>query len=662
VRARCAASSLPGCTEQRAAKLSAARLHFAGILTESDSIALGGLDKPVTLGRGSARLCSPSHQCYRSVLAGDERGSVMRLICSIVLAIVASFLALAGSPDQVSAAKRVAFVVGIDKYDNLGPQQQLQRAVSDARSVATALTSLGYDVMLAENIVRAGFNAQWQKFLDKLHPGDTAAVYFSGHGVEIEGLNFLLPRDVPNVSYGRQEQVKRESLSVSELLLDLRPRKPQVTLLILDACREHPLIPPEFRSAGQHSGLARMDAPEGTFIMYSAGAGETALDRLPGNDPDKINSVYTRRLLPLMKTPGMTLPDLARQLRVEVRDLTASVPHMQRPAYYDGLIGKFCLAACEPAVPASQLKKQQIAVAAPPPAQPATPQRADPPKPAVAVTPTPPISRCDGVETLVANDRKCLKPKDSFKDCPECPEMVVVPAGEFMMGSPSNEPDRFDIEDQVQVTIASPFAVGRFAVTFAEWDGCVADGGCNGHKPSDEGWGRGNRPVINVSWDDAKAFTAWLSKKTGKTYRLLSESEREYVTRAGTTTPFWWGSTITPKQANYDGTSDPYKGGGAKGEFRRMTVPVNSFEPNPWGLYNVHGNVWEWTEDCWNESNKGNPGDGLARTTGECNKRVRRGGGHGMFPGALRSAARMFGDTDKRVFLIGFRLARTLGP
>ena len=123
-----------------------------------------------------------------------------------------------------------------------------------------------------------------------------------------------------------------------------------------------------------------------------------------------------------------------------------------------------------------------------------------------------------------------------------------------------------------------------------------------------------------------KAYAAWLSTKTGKSYRLLSETEREYVARAGTTTPFWWGSSITPKQANYYGSADPYEGGGSKGEYRQRTVAVDSFEPNPWGLYNVHGNVWEWTEDCWNESNNGNRGNGTAQTTGDCGRRVVRGG------------------------------------
>jgi formylglycine-generating enzyme required for sulfatase activity len=136
-----------------------------------------------------------------------------------------------------------------------------------------------------------------------------------------------------------------------------------------------------------------------------------------------------------------------------------------------------------------------------------------------------------------------------FKDHELGPELVIVPAGEFLMGSGDE-----DTEKPVhKVSVSNPFAVGRVAVTFAEWDACVADGGCNGYTPDDRGWGRDRRPVVYVSWTDAKLYIDWLNSKTGKSYRLLSEAEREYVTRAGTTTPFWWGTSITPKQANYDG-------------------------------------------------------------------------------------------------------------
>ena len=160
----------------------------------------------------------------------------------------------------------------------------------------------------------------------------------------------------------------------------------------------------------------------------------------------------------------------------------------------------------------------------------------------------------------------------------------------------------------------------------------------------------------------AKAYAEWLSRKTGKTYRLLSEAEREYVTRAGTTTPFWWGAAITPNQANYDGSADPYKGGGTKGQDRGQTVPVDSFEANPWGLFNVHGNVWERTEDCWNDRNQGNPRNGSARTSGDCTRHVIRGGSWVSYPQNLRAAGRIGVTTVGRDLNVGFRLARTLNP
>ncbi len=248
---------------------------------------------------------------------------------------------------------------------------------------------------------------------------------------------------------------------------------------------------------------------------------------------------------------------------------------------------------------------------------------------------------------------------ESFKDCPDCPEMVVAPAGSFMMGSPASEPERYDDEGpQHRVTIPKPFAVGRFAVTFAEWDACVADSGCGGYKPSDQGWGRDDRPVINVSWNDAQAYVAWLKKKTGKTYRLLTESEREYAARAGTTTPFWWGKSITPDQANYKGTY-AYAGGGEKGAYREKTVPVKSFDPNPWGLYQVHGNVWEWVEDCWRANYDGALTDGSAKTTGDCASRVLRGGSWVYGPRVLRAARRDWFNSEVRVNNLGFRVART---
>ena len=288
-----------------------------------------------------------------------------------------------------------------------------------------------------------------------------------------------------------------------------------------------------------------------------------------------------------------------------------------------------------------------------------------PVKPQVAVVaPQKPVvseDACDGLLVSVSMGKKpCIKPGsgESFKDCPDCPEMVIAPAGIFTMGSPKDELEHESYEEpQHKVIIAKPFAVGKFAVTFAEWDACANDGGCGGNKPSDNGWGRGDRPVINVNWNEAKDYIDWLSKKTGKQYRLLSEAEREYVTRAGTTTTFWWGRSITPVLANYNGSAEPYKGGGSKGEYRQKTLPVKSFKPNAWGLYQVHGNVWEWVEDCWHDSYASAPTDGSAWTSGDCTYRVLRGGSWNDSPQNLRAAFRGSYDPQVRYDIGGFRVA-----
>jgi formylglycine-generating enzyme required for sulfatase activity len=288
---------------------------------------------------------------------------------------------------------------------------------------------------------------------------------------------------------------------------------------------------------------------------------------------------------------------------------------------------------------------------------------APPVAPCGAGTPTTVSLSTRSPRPLSANEECALKPKDVFKECDKCPEMVVVPAGSFTMGAAANDAEGLAEEGpQHPVTFSQPFAVGEFSVTFDEWDACVADG-CTNYKPSDQGWGRGRRPVINVTWGDAQAYAMWLSRKTGKRYRLLSESEREYVTRARTATPFWWGASISTSQANYDGNYT--FGSGAKGEYRQKTMPVESFQPNPWGLYQVHGNVWEWVEDCYHDTYDGAPSDGSAWTGGDCKDRVLRGGSWSLNPRYLRAAGRgrlttnrvgAYGDG------IGFRVGRTLTP
>jgi formylglycine-generating enzyme required for sulfatase activity len=250
-----------------------------------------------------------------------------------------------------------------------------------------------------------------------------------------------------------------------------------------------------------------------------------------------------------------------------------------------------------------------------------------------------------------------------FRDCPICPEMVVLPAGEFMMGSPESERGRYKDEGpQRKVTIAQPFAVGKFEVTFAQWDACVAEGGCT-HKPGDESWGRGRRPVIHVSWEDAKQFAGWLAKKTGKPYRLLTEAEWEYAARGVTKAsdphaPFSTGATINYKQANYDAN---FKyGSGPQGLYRQKTLDVGSLPRNAFGLHDMHGNVWEWVEDCYKDSYAGAPTDGTAVTSRTCSLRILRGGSWNYYPQLLRSAYRYATAAGIRVENAGFRVARAL--
>lgn len=242
--------------------------------------------------------------------------------------------------------------------------------------------------------------------------------------------------------------------------------------------------------------------------------------------------------------------------------------------------------------------------------------------------------------------------------------MVVVPAGRFLMGSPPDEPERVDNEGpRHEVTITKPFAIGRFAVTFEEWDMAQADKdwqsvtGLAPRKPKHQGRGRVDRPVVDVSWNDAKAYTKWLSHKTGKDYRLPSEAEWEYSCRAGTTTPFWWGETITPEQANYNGNF-PYAGG-EKGEYRGKTLPVKSFDPNPWGLYQVHGNVWEWCEDDRRSYGSSDP---VADPVGSLDSAQRALRGGSWLSGAryVRAADRGAVARDYRDNRFGFRCARVL--
>jgi len=251
---------------------------------------------------------------------------------------------------------------------------------------------------------------------------------------------------------------------------------------------------------------------------------------------------------------------------------------------------------------------------------------------------------------LTLGAESALKPQDSFKECENCPEMIVVPAGEFTMGSSKSEKGHNDNESpRHSVTIPRAFAVSKFAVTFDEWDTCVALGGCT---PAWDGdWGRGKRPVINLSWNRAKQYVAWVSALTGKPYRLLSEAEWEYAARAGTTTRYCFGDDESGlgEYAWYVENSD------------FMTHPVGEKRPNAFGLYDMHGNVWQWVEDHYHDTYDGAPTDGSPWVQdGDESLHVMRGGAWIFIPQYLRAASRNEDSSEAWGTAFGFRLARTL--
>jgi formylglycine-generating enzyme required for sulfatase activity len=235
-----------------------------------------------------------------------------------------------------------------------------------------------------------------------------------------------------------------------------------------------------------------------------------------------------------------------------------------------------------------------------------------------------------------------------FRDCPRCPELVAVPAGTFVMGSDKGE--KYE-RPAHPVTIAKPFAIGRYEVTFDEWAYCVEEKGCH-EVPDDHFWGFGNRPVINLTFDDMVRYTRWLGRRTGRNYRLPSEAEWEYAARAGTTTEYWWGDEVGQGKANCRECGTEWSG--------KMSAPVGSLAANPWGLHDTSGNVWEWVADCWVPSHVGAPADGSARTAGDCGNRVTRGGSWYYFPKLSRSAYRYKNDVRIKSYNIGFRVLREL--
>ncbi|MGP0091839.1 MAG: SUMF1/EgtB/PvdO family nonheme iron enzyme, partial [Xanthobacteraceae bacterium] len=623
---------------------------------------------------------------------------------------------LGASPSQ--ADRRVALVIGNGDYAHA---DKLANPVTDARRLKDTLDKLHFEVVFGENLDKRSLERTIARFADAVQEADVALVFFAGHGATFGDTPYVVPVDA---QFSSLPEVPYELVPVETLIGELRRAK-GLRIAILDACRDNAAERELKRTAARGGeisrGLARVKNPEGLILAYATQYLSTAADGDPSGD-----SPFTTALLNNIVTPGLDVKDLFFKVGREVIEttkggqrpevsvsfydayslvpassvgpppastLTTTAPSITREAerawplvkdttnqaileeyikrYGETFYAALARARLDELKTAAGKAQPQVAIVAPP-TQPARPS-AGAAKPVVGVFPEVSVAT-----PLPLERERALKPKDAFKECDKCPEMVVVPAGSFMMGLAEHElghdsAHRGPASPQHLVTIAKPFAVGRFAVTvdqfavFAAETGYDAGSKCyvveetKAEEKPDHSWRNpgfaqtGSHPATCLDWNDAKAYVAWLTRKTGKTYRLLSEAEREYVTRAGTTTTFWWGSSIATSEANYNGSANH-----GNGEYRRGTVAVNSFRANPWGLYQVHGNVYEWVEDCWHENYQGAPSDGSAWVSGDCTRRGLRGGSWLEDARALAAAARARNGAGNRYDIDGFRVARTL--
>ena len=551
----------------------------------------------------------------------------------------------------------MALVVGNSTYDHIG---RLPNPENDAVDMAAALERLGFDVTTELDADRVSLTEALRAFTRRSAGADVSVVFYAGHGIEMDGVNYVVPVDA---RLERDVDVRFETVTLDDLLVSTAGAS--LRLVVLDACRNNPLARSMQRTAATRtvSGGSFGDLNEDllgdeTLVAYAAAAGTTAADGRGRNSP------YTAALLSHLEQP-LELSALFRRVRAQVLEATDGE---QRPHEYASLIGEHYLSgvpgaaavavsatAVDGAEEAARLQQETVfwesIRESTNPADfdaylrqfPAGVYRA-------LATNRLAAFRVAEADPLAGDPPSVREPGTVFRDCPTCPELVVIPAGSFRMGCVSGRDCARDQRPVHEVEVPS-FAMGVYEVTFDEYDRFALATGRG--RPRDRGWGRGSRPVINVTWHDAVAYAEWLSRETGEAYRLPSESEWEYAARAGSTTRYPWGTDMGRNRANCDGC-------GSRWDDDR-TAPVGSFAANAWGLHDTHGNVLEWVKDCWHRNYVDAPADGSAWTSGgDCGRRVSRGGAWYYSRNQARSANRYRSPADNRSGVDGFRVARTI--
>lgn len=478
--------------------------------------------------------------------------------------------------------QRVALVIGNGAYK----ASPLKNPVNDATDMAQALRDKGFLVILKTNASRRQMVESVRDFGNQIKRGGVGFFYYAGHGIQSKGRNYLVPVGVDVQS---EADLEFETVDASMVLAQMDDAGNRVNIMVLDACRDNPFAR-SFRTASR--GLTQLDGAKGSFLAFATSPGSVA------SDGDGRNGIYTKHLLTSLRQSDTKLENVFKRVRVEVAKETGN---KQIPWDSSSVLGEF------------YFNQTQI-----------------------ASTETAPL-----VSTPPAQNRP-VQAGASYKDCEDCPDMVVIPAGTFMMGSKADpfaslQPFKYE-QPQHSVSVRS-FSIGKYEVTQEQWYAVI------GTTPS-RFKGR-TLPVEQVSWDDAQEFVQKLSIKTGKKYRLPSEAEWEYSARAGSQTVFSFGDDENQlsRYAWFSGNSE------------LQTHQVGEKPPNSFGLHDMHGNVWEWTQDCWNQDYDGAPNDASAWVSGYCKSRVLRGGSWYDSPADLRSANRG-GITTIRYSLSGFRVAR----
>jgi formylglycine-generating enzyme required for sulfatase activity len=530
--------------------------------------------------------------------------------------------------------RRVAVVVGIKTYKAL---KQLDNAVLDAERVAESLRDkhgfLAGDVHLLVDPSREEIESKWTEVVDGLEPDATVVFYYAGHGIELKGRNYLVTGNAVFEEEGDDTGlITGASVDFQGMLEKLGARQDEqpgvVGIFILDACRENPFVYDFDRkdTVGVGLGPSAMP-PQELFVMYSAGIGQTALDGDAGQ-----NSPFINALLKRLQNKDLPLSDLAQQVRGDVmREAFEKYDHhVQTPAFYDQLHHRRTIRG----------ERNPLKFT---------------------------LEKLDN-QAFKFDWRKFVH-RDVVAECPTCPEMVVVDAGAYLRGSPDGERGRGGDEGPRGKVSVERFAIGKFEVTNGQWDQCVSEpvggircpGGARTARPDDAG-----KPVTGVSWHEANVYAKWLSAKTGAEYRLPTEAEWEYAARADTETPYSFDGTDRKTVCAYANGADqemgvlPHTYRQCSDGTGRGVAHVGRYRPNPWGLHDVHGNVWEWTQDCWHAGYTGAPTDGTARLDGRCDMRVARGGSWRSEERALRSAVRNAFPQGHSRATLGFRVARPI--